>query len=95
MVTNMAVTIYTVLWAILAIASIFGLFFFNKGRSLFVFLTDQKYLVFLLIASLIGMRQFHLIALLLVAITLFLMWRGYTPYLEKCRRLKSMQEVKH
>lgn len=94
-VTNMAVTFYTLLWAVLALASFAGLYLFNKRRGLLAFLTDRKYLIFFLIASLIGMRQYHLVALALLAISLFLMWRDYYPYVEKCRRLKAMQEAKH
>lgn len=95
MVTNMAVTLYTVLWAFLAIVSICSLYFFNKRRGFLAFVTDRKYLLFFLVASAIGMRQFHFVALLLVALTLYLMWRDYFPYIEKCRRLKAMQEAKH
>lgn len=91
----MAVTFYTVLWAILALASFGGLYFFNKRRGLLSFITDRKYLFLFLVASLIGMRQYHLVALLILGLTIFFMWRDYFPYVEKCRRLKAMQDAKH
>ena len=91
----MAVTFYTVLWALLALASFGGLYLFNECRGFLAFITDRKYLILFLVASLIGMRQFHLVALLLFGLTLFFMWWDYFPYIEKCRRLKSMQDAKH
>ena len=91
----MVVTLYTVLWALLALASFGGLYLFNKRRGFLAFITDRKYLILFLVASLIGMRQFHLVALLLFGLTLFFMWRDYFPYIEKCRRLKAMQDAKH
>lgn len=91
----MAVTLYTVLWSILAIASICSLYFFNKRRGFLAFVTDRKYLFFFLVASAIGMRQHHFLGLLLVVLTFYLMRRDYYPYIKKCRRLKALQEMKH
>lgn len=91
----MSITLYTVLWAILALSSIVGLFAFNQGRGFFVFITGQKYLFFFLVASLLGMREVHIPAVVVLGLTIFLMFWEYFPYVETCRRLKNMREVKH
>ena len=88
----MQINLYTILWAILALVSIFGTYYFNKGRSFLTFITAKKYLLILLLASLFGMRQQYETALILLALAVFLMYRDYKPYVETCRRLKRAQD---
>ena len=95
MVNNMQVNIFTLFWLAIGSLSILGLYFFNQGRSLLVFITARKYLLLFLVAALFGMRQKYEIAFLVAGISLFLMWLDYKPYLQTCRRLKNLQEQKH
>ena len=90
----MSVTYMTIAWAILAMFSILGFYFFNKGRSLFAFITSRKYLILFLLASVLGMRQVYIPAFLLFLAALFWMYMNYAPYIEKCRRLNNMREFK-
>lgn len=85
----MPITIFTALWALVALFSLFGLYFFNKGKNIFSFITNRKYLILLLIASLLGMRQVHLLGLFLMLGTIFWMKLDYTPYLEKLRHISN------
>lgn len=94
MVNDMPITIYTIAWALLGLFSLGGLYVFNRGRGIFVFLTSQKFLVLFLIAAVLGMRQMHWEALVVLAIAFIFIYKDYFPYVEKCRRLKSMQDKK-
>lgn len=85
----MPITFFTTLWAILAIVSLIGLYSFNKGKNIFVFITSQKYLIVLLLASLVGMRQNHLLALALLMGGVLWMTLDYAPYLEKLRHIRD------
>ena len=86
----MPVTYFTIVWALLALFSLTGLYFFNRGRNIFVFITSQKYLILFLIASGLGMRQIHIPALLIMGGALFWMYKDYFPYLKKCQRMKNL-----
>lgn len=85
----MPITFFTSLWAVLALFSLIGLYFFNKGKHIFVFITSQKYLIVLLVASLLGMRQNHLLASILLFGGVFWMIVDYEPYLEKLRHIRD------
>lgn len=89
----MLINFYTFMWAVLAVFSIMGLYLFNQQQNIISFLTDRKYLFFFLVASLIGMRQFHMVALSLIIFNILLMHRDYSPYLEQHQ--KHAQEVRH
>ena len=88
MVTNMPVTLFTIAWAILAVISMFSLYFFNRGRNLFTFITSRRFLIFFIIASIFGMRQKHEIAIAILLLTFIWMMYQYIPFMEKCKRLK-------
>lgn len=94
MVNNMQITFYTILWALLALCSVTGIYFFNKKRTFMTFLTSRKYLLLFIVASLFGMRQSYWVAFIFMGIALFLMCLDYKPYIETCRRLKKFQENK-
>lgn len=88
MVTNMPVTLFTIAWAILAVISMFSLYFFNHGRNLFTFITSRRFLIFFILASIFGMRQQHEIALIIVCVTFIWMTLEYISFMEKYKRLK-------
>lgn len=88
MVTNMPVTLFTIAWAILAVVSVIGLYFFNQGRNVFTFLTSRRFLIFFIVASIFGMRQKHEIAIAILLLTFIWMMYQYVPFMEKCKRLK-------
>lgn len=94
MVNNMQITFYTVLWALLALCSIVGIYFFNKKTSFMTFITSRKYLLLFIISSLFGMRQSYWVAFAFLGVALFLILLDYKPYIETCRRLKNFQEHK-
>ena len=91
----MQITFATMLWVILAMFSIVGLYYFNKGVGIFNFITERKFLILFIFASLGGMRGEHSISLILVGLCIFWMLREYPPYLERCRRLKHTHQPKH
>ena len=85
----MPITFFTTLWATLALISLIGLYSFNKGKNIFVFITSQKYLIILLIASLIGMRQNHILASVLLVGGVLWMALDYDFYLEKLKHIRD------
>lgn len=91
----MQITIASMLWTVLALFSVVGLYYFNKGVGIFNFITERKFLVLFIFASLLGMRNEHLFGCILLALTLFWMLREYPPYLDRCRRLKHDHHPKH
>lgn len=91
----MQINYFTLFWLGVALISMFGLYFFNSGRSFLTFVTAKKYLLLFLVAALLGMRQKYEGALLLSGIALFVMWLDYKPYVEMCQRLKNYQGRKH
>ena len=78
----MQITWITILWSILALISVLGLYLFNHGRSTLAFITSKKYLLLLIVASLFGMREQLGIATSLVFIAMFLMCLDYKPYIK-------------
>ena len=88
----MQITFASILWSLLAIASLLGLYYFNQRGSLFHFITDRKFLVFLIAACLLGMRGLDLEGGILVFGVLVWMTKDYKPYLERCRRFKRRQQ---
>lgn len=90
----MPITVATFLWAMFGLTSLAGLYFFNSGRGLFSFITSRKFLFIFLVAAIFGMRQMNWEALIILAIALFIMYKDYKPYIEKCRRLKAMKDIK-
>ena len=85
----MPITFFTTLWAILAIVSLIGLYSFNKGKNIFVFITSRRYLIVLLLASLIGMRQNHILASVLLVGGVLWMTLDYDFYLEKLKHIRD------
>ena len=85
----MPITFFTTLWAILAIVSLIGLYSFNKGKNIFVFITSRRYLIVLLLASLIGMRQNHILASVLLVGGVLWMALDYDFYLEKLKHIRD------
>ena len=83
----MPITFFTALWAALALLSLIGLYSFNKGKNIFVFITSRKYLIVLLVASLIGMRQNHILASVLLAGAVLWMALDYDFYFEKLKHI--------
>ena len=92
---EMQITLASILWSILAIFSLIGLYYFNRRMGIFNFITERKFLVLLIIASLLGMRSFNLLGSLIVGITVMWMLVDYKPYVDKCKRLKQFQQPKH
>ena len=88
MVTNMPVTLFTIAWAILAVISMFSLYFFNHGRNLFTFITSRRFLILFIIASILGMRQQHGFALIIICIAFIWITLEYIPFMKKHKRLK-------
>lgn len=88
MVTNMPVTYLTIAWATLAVISVIGLYFFNKGRNIITFLTSRRFLISFIVASIFGMRQNHEIAVAILLLTFIWMLYQYTLIMEKHKRLK-------
>ena len=84
----MPVTYFTIAWAILAVISVIGLYFFNQGRNVFTFLTSRHFLIFFIVASIFGMRQQHEIALIIICVNFIWMTLEYIPFMEKQKRLK-------
>ena len=91
----MQITFASMLWMALALLSVFGLYHFNKGVGIFNFITERKFLILFISAGLLGMRNEHLFASVLVGLILFWMLREYPPYLERCRNLKHTHHPKH
>lgn len=85
----MPITFFTALWAALALLSLIGLYSFNKGKNIFVFITSQRYLIVLLVASLIGMRQNHILASVLLVGGVLWMALDYDFYLEKLKHIRD------
>ena len=85
----MPITFFTTLWATLALLSLIGLYSFNKGKNIFVFITRRKYLIVLLLASLFGMRQNHMLASALLVGGVLWMIFDYDFYLEKLKHIRD------
>lgn len=88
----MQITFASILWSLLAITSLLGLYYFNRRGSLFNFMTDRKFLVFLLAACLLGMRGLNIEGGVLVFGVLVWMTIDYKPYLQRCKHFKHRQE---
>ena len=84
----MPVTYLTIAWAILAVISVIGLYFFNQGKNIITFLTSRRFLISFIVASILGMRQNHEIAITILLLTIIWMLYQYTLIVEKHKRLK-------
>lgn len=85
----MAITVFTLIWAAIALLSLIGLYFFNKKPSLMAFITKREYLLAFLLSSLLGMREIYPFACLIFATTLVFMFKQYPAYVKNCMLFKN------
>lgn len=91
----MVITLYTVIWAVIALLSALGLYFFNTKPSIMAFITKQEYLVIFLIASIFGMRESYPFACIIAGFGVMLMVAQYPVYSKFCimhKKNKDRQE---
>lgn len=74
----MPITVFTFVWAAIGLLSLIGLFCFNTKKNFFSFATRKEYLLPILIASLLGMREIYPFACILFAGTLIVMLVSYS-----------------
>lgn len=86
----MPITVATILWALFGVLSVSGLFFFNKGLTIWSFITDRTHLVLFIIASLFGMRENYSWAFIFLAIAFLVMWYSYSSF--KCQYICKYKE---
>lgn len=84
----MAITVFTLIWAAIALLSLIGLYFFNKKPSLMAFITKREYLLAFLVSSILGMREVYPVACIIFAATLLLMFKQYPSYVKNCMLFK-------
>lgn len=58
----MSINFFTVLWAVIGLLSIVGFFVCNGKVNLINFLTKREHLLLILIAALLGMREYNFLA---------------------------------
>lgn len=85
----MAITVFTLIWAAIAILSLIGLYIFNTKPSLMAYITKREYLLAFLLSSLLGMREIYPFACLIFAATLVFMFKQYPAYVKNCMLFKN------
>ena len=74
----MSITFATIFWAIVAILSAFGFYILDNKKSMLVnFITDRNHLLFLIFASLFGMRNNNTMAITFLTLTILIMGYNY------------------
>lgn len=88
----MPITVYTTLWGLIGLASLVCLFLFNSKPSIMAFVTKREYLLFFMLASLLGMRQIYPFACIIFALTTLFMLSQYPLYAQFCYRNKNQNK---
>lgn len=84
----MQITFLTLLWSLIGLLSIIGLFSFNSDEGFFNFITSRKYLLLIIVAALFGMREHNWLGLFLLGLTLSIMYLDYKLNIEDLKHLK-------
>ncbi len=94
-VTEMPITVYTIVWAAIGLLSLVGLYLFNTKPSFLAFITKREYLVAILISSLLGMREHNIMASTILAVVFVIMLKQYPLYIKNCALNKKNLQQKH
>ena len=94
-VTEMPITVYTIIWAAIGLLSLVGLYLFNTKPSFLAFITKREYLVAILISSLLGMREHNIMASTILVVVFVIMLKQYPLYIKNCAFNKNNLRQKH